>query len=532
MSRMNKSGSGMVEMDIPSFGGLNTAKTFSEIGLSESPKMMNNLPRKIGGLSKRDGTIPLTTSAIGAIKTLTNLRKAGVNTILATAGTTLYKYATGAFTGVTMTNALASANIDATQFKDASSNEVLVITDGGVLKYFNGTAVANVTPAANDAGPAPANVLATLNTTMPPVGILVHNNRLVIWGTNTDQINHSKPGFYDYFRATDYQRFVKENDYIVQCATFSGAFIVLMRRHVGVLFGDGYTTPATSEDWSQDFLDTTDGCVNPKSVQLVIYPDGREELFYQSDRGVHAVYTLNTLSLDTSARYATKSVTQFQIDFTSLGVSKTEWANATAYFKDGRYWLIYKVGSAWKGLVFDTIDQQWRPVESISANSFYHDEDYFYFAGDEGHLKVFDSSLYSDWSTYNKAVGTGTPINWYWYSKLMTPKLTGYDHLWDILMIEAKQFNLSSTIDIEVNTYSGRYSLVGALKTEVMIIGVSKIGQAQIQNPNMTDYINNAKRIGPMGLKGQYAQIKMTNNRDEPVEVYSTKMEVRVMTKY
>lgn len=529
MSRNNLAGSPTVEMDIPSFGGLNTAKTFSEIGISESPKMMNNLPRKIGGLAKREGTIPLTTSAIGAIKTLTNLRQGGVNTILATSGTTLYKYASGALTGVTMTNALASANIDAAQFKDASSNEVLVITDGGVLKYFNGTAVANVTPAADDPSP-PANVLASLNTTKPPTGIIVHNNRLVIWGNNSDQINHSKPGFYDYFPATDYQRFVRENDYIVQCASFSGAFIVLMRRHIGVLFGDGYTSPATSEDWSQDFLDTIDGCVNAKSVQTVIYPDGREELFYQSDRGVHAVYTLNTLSLDTSARYATKSVSQFQIDFPSIGVSKSEWANATAYFKDGKYWLIYKIGSVWNGLVYDTIDQQWRPVNNISANAFYSDEDYFYFAGDEGHLKVFDETLYSDWSTYNKAVGTNTPIDWYWYSKLMTPKLTGFDHLWDILMIEAKQWPTSSTLDLEVNTYRDQFVKTGALKTAYLIIGVTQIGEAQIANVNFTEFINEAKRI-PTFVKGKYAQIKLSNNRDEPMEIFNLKYEVRLMTR-
>lgn len=533
MGRYDIAGSPTKEMEIPSFGGLNTAKTFSEIQLFESPKMLNNLPRKIGGLAKRDGTVPLTTATLASpIKTLCNLRKAGVNSLLAGSGTTLYKYAAGAFTGQTMTNALVNSDFDIAQFKDATGQEALIIADGGNLKFYNGTAVAHITPAASDAAPLPPNALATINLNTPPIGCLVHNTRLVVWGANSDTIYNSKIGFFDYLEQTSFQRFVKENDYVVQCVSYAGALLVFMRRHIGVRFGDGYSSPPTATNWTQDFLDTNDGCVNPKSVQIVTYPDGRQEVFYQSDKGVHAVYTINTLSLDSSARYSTKSVSKFQVDYTGLGVTKTNWQNAVSYFHNGRYWLIYKVGSAYQGIVYDTNNGQWYPVDNISALAFLHDEDYFYFAGDDGHLKVFDSTLYSDWSTAAKTTGTNTPINWYWYSKLMTPKLTGYDHFWDILMVEAKQWLTTSTIDVDVNTYTGQYQQIGALKTEIFVIGISKIGEAQIPNNKLTDIINNAKRIGPMGLKGQYAQVKLSNNRDEPVEVYSLKLEVRMMTKY
>lgn len=530
MGRLDISGSPTVELEIPVFGGLNTAKTFSEIEMSESPRMLNNLPGKIGGLAKRAGTVPLTTAAIGAIPTLANLRKAGNNAILAGSGTTLYKYNAATWTAQTMTAALNSAAFDWAQFRDATAQEVLMIADGTALKYYNGTEVKNVTPAPNDTTPtdAPANVLAARN----PIGVLVHNNRLVIWEANSDTLFNSKVGFFDYFRQTDFQRFVKQNDFIQTCVSYAGALLVFMRYNIGVRFGDGYSAVPAADDWSQDFVDTSDGCVNPRSVQLVVYPDGREEVFYQSDKGVHAVYTIDTLSLDTSARYSTRNVTKNQIDFKALGLTKAEWQAATSYFYDQRYWLIYKKAGTYQGLVFDANTSQWYPVDNIKAQTFLNDEDYLYFAAEDGHLKVFDDELANDWNDAAKT--SGSPVKWDWYSKLMTPKLTGFDHFWDILLIEARQLYGTSTVDVEVNTYRNQYQLTGAIKTEIMIIGVSQIGEAQIANQNLTDFVNNAKRLRTCdsGLRGQYAQIHLSNHRSEKVEIYNIKYEVRMMTKY
>lgn len=530
MGRSDIRGTDTVVIDIPVFGGQNTAKTFSEIGTSESARMLNKLPRKIGGLAKRPGTIPVTTSPLGsAIRVICNLRKAGVNNILATAGTTLYKLVAGVLTAQTMTNALVTASIGRAQFKDKNAVEALIIADGGSLKYYNGTAVANISPTANDTSPLPANVLATINSTTPAIGVLVYNTRLVVWGVNSDTLFNSKIGYFDYFEATSFQRFVSENDYIVTCIGFAGALLVLMRRHIGVRFGDGYTNPPSSQDWSQDFLDTTDGCVNANSVATVVYPDGHEEIFYQSDHGIHAIYTIDTLSLDSSARYSTKSLTKNQINFDELGLTKAEWAAAAGYFYDSRYWLVYKKGATWLGFVYNTVDLQWYPVDNLVANCFYNDDDYFYFVGDHQHVKKFDSSLNSDWNEAAKT--TGTPINDYWYSKLLSPKVTGLDHFWDFLLLEARQQYGASTIDIEVNTYNGNFQLMGALKTEIFVVGVTKIGDGQIANPRLTDFVNNAKRIG-MFLKGQYAQVKISNPRDEPCEFFSLQLEVRKMDKY
>lgn len=492
--------------------------------------MLNALPNSIGSIAKRPGTIPVTDTAhTSALKRIFDLRKNGTQHILTTSGTTLYEYANGSLTAQTMTNPLVTDDIMEAQFKDDNGEEVLVIADGGNLKAYNGTSVYDIVPAddTDDVNNGlPANDLATINTDHPPIGTTVHNTRVVIWD-GSDTIWHSKVGFYDYFPTVNYQRFVKENDYVQNCVTFAGALIVFMRRHIGVLFGDGYTQSG-SGDWSQDFLDTQDGCINPQTVQSVTFPNGKQELFYLSDNGVHSVYTIDTVFMDNSRFYSTKSMTSEKIDWDSLGVTNEEWKQATAHFYDKKYWLIYPKGSEWHGLVYDTLSESWYTIDNVDAHDFYHDEDGLLMACANGHIKTMDRELYSDWD--DKAKSTGTPIQFEWYSKLMTPKLTGYAHFWDILMIEARQFKVNSTLDVEVNTRTGQYAQPSAIKTAQLIWGETEWGEAQWTNPELTDVVNEAKRLRSF-LKGQYSQIKLSNNRDEPVELFSIFYEVRVMRK-
>jgi len=530
VGRMDIGGTAVTEIEIPNFLGLNTAVAFSEIDIRQSPDMLNMLPGKIGSLRRRPGTVPLTETPLGSeIKTLCNLRKGGDNSILAASGDTLYKFdpEDKEWDAQTMTDTLESDVIDCAQFRDENANEVLIIADGGKLKYYDGTEVKEITPAGDDASPLPKNALATINTDHPPIGCIVHNNRVVIWD-GSDTIWHSKIGYYDYFPEINYQRFVRENDHVVTCVSFQGALIVLMRRHVAVLFGDGYSSTPSDGDWSQDFLDTSEGCLNPRTVELVTYPDGSQEIFYLSDRGVIAINRIDTLSLDYSARYSTRSVTDDLIDWRGLGVTKDEWKRAVATFYEGKYWLIYPKGSEWKGLVFNTSDRQWYPIDGIQANDFYHDEDGFYFAGDDGHLKTLDETLHADYLDADKE--TKQEINAYWYSKLINPKVTGMDHFWDIIIIEARQFEDESSIDLEVNTYRGKFQLAGAVKTAFLIIGKGKIGESVIANLNFTDHVNMPQRIRTF-LKGQYAQIKLSNNRDEPFEIFGIRYELRVRRK-
>lgn len=524
LSRTNISGTRTKVLEIPKFNGINTAASFSEIDITQSRDMVNALPNSLGGLAKRSGTKPITTVPIGAVKTLCNFRSGNVNNILAVSQldgvNKLYKLVGGEF--VHQLGAVETPYMDYAQFKDANGQEVLIMTVGGWLKYYNGTLIVDIVSAADDPSPLPPNDLDNIRT-KGLYGCVVHNTRVVLWSQASDTIWHSKIGYFDYYPSTDFQRFVRENDVVQTCVTYRGALIVLMRRHIGVLFGHD------RDDWSQDFLDTVDGCLNPRTVQTVTYPDGSQEVFYLSDNGVHAVYAIDTLSLDSSARYSTRNVTINKIDWDKLGATKSEWEQATAHFIDGKYWLIYKKGAQYKGLVFDTNTKEWYPVENIKADCMTHDDDNFYFAGEDGLLKNFDKDSYSDWNDKNKT--TGTPVNMYWYSKLMTPKLTGFDHFWDILMVEAKQFNVQSSLDVEVNTQRDEFSGPSSLKTAVFVWGETKWGEAEWANQKLTDIVNNAKRLRTF-LKGQYAQIKLSNNRDEPVEIYGIRFETRPMDTY
>lgn len=532
VARMNISGSPTAVMEINDFFGLNTAVQFSQIDIRQSPDMENVIPGKVKGLRHRPGTKLITDTAQPNLARMFPYRASGTNNIVATSGTTLYKFDSVnlEWDAQTMTNALNTANIDAAQFRDDNGAEVLVIADGGNLKSYNGTAVANITPATDETAPLPANALATINSTSPAIGVTVHNNRLVIWPSQKDIIYHSKPGFFDYFPETSYQRFVVDNDYIQTCISFGASLLVFMRQNIGVLFGDGYSATPQSIDWSQDFLDTTDGCVNGRSVQVVVFPDGSEQVFYQTDRGVSAVMNIDTKSMDNSTRFATRSVTETKIDWNALGVTNAEWASAVGYYTEGKYWLTWFSDGSYRGLVYDTNNDQWYPVKfGVSITDFYANDDFFYFIGTEGHLKAFDDTIHKDYTDFDQT--TGVNVAWYWYSKLMNPTLTGFDHLWDILIVESQQFEESSTIDVEVNTLFGAYSQTQAIKSQIFIVGVSVIGEAQIANTLLTDIVNNANRQR-IFLKGQYAQIKLSSDRGEPVELYNIRFEVRVQQTY
>lgn len=527
MARTDVNGLASAIMQINRFGGLNNETQFSQIDINQSPSLLNLFPGKTLSLRNRGGSRIRTSAPLGgSIARFPILYRLGVESLLATFGTTLYKYngGTNVYDAQTMTATLATPNIGWAQFRDNTGAEVLIIADGGQLKSYNGTAVTNITPAANDTSPLPPNTLGSINTQQ---GVTVHNNRLVIWRTDKDIIYHSKPGFFDYFPSTSFQRFVSENDTVVTCLSFASSLLVFMRNHIAAVFGDGYTSPPAATDWSQDFLDTTEGCVNGQSVKIVTFPDLHEEVFYQTPRGVSSVYNIDTKSLDNSTRVATRSLTDNKVNIDELGITPSQWASAASVFHDGRYWLTWNQDGTYKGLVFDTRNQEWYPIEGINATDFYsqRDTNVLYFTGSDGNLKQVDPDITVDYTNF--AATTSTPVPWYWYSKLMNPQFNGMAHLWDILMIESQQFTVPAGIDIEVNTLSSQFSQPQAVKNSIMIIGQSIIGQATIANLAFTEIINNGDRIRVF-TKGQYAQIKLSSARGEPVELYDIRFEVRV----
>lgn len=544
MSRLDMGGITTQTMAIETFAGLNTEVQFSQIAVNQSPSMVNLLPGKTGSLANRLGTVPVTLNpAANDLKRIFPFRLNNVDNILASGGTILYKFDTVGmdWDAQTMTASLNTPNIYSAQFRSSTGTETMVIADGAALKQYNGTAVTNIAPAANDTSPLPPNILGTtINTSNPAAGVVLHNNRMVVWADKKDIIFHSKPGFIDYFPSTSFQRWVRDNDYVQTCQAYGSALLVFMRHSVGVLFGDGYSSTPQATDWSQDFLDTTEGCVNPRSVRIVVFPDLHEECFYQTDRGVASVVSIATKNQDNSTNFATRIVTNEKINWKALGVTNDEWAAASSYFNDGLYWLIFKRGDEWIGLVYDTDSDEWFPVEGVRSNDMYADNTAFYFLGADsvqGHLVKFDDIDYDTPTTQAANVQdyddstklSGTPVVWEWNSKLLNPGLTGFKHLWDILMVECKQFGVTAVIDVKVDGLQGQFLATSGITTSFMIVGFSIIGQAEIANENFTEFINNAKRLR-MFLKSQYIQIQLRNPRGQPVELYSVHVEVRPQT--
>lgn len=521
MGKLDITGLETQTIEIPKFDGVNTALAFSELKNTEALKMLNGLPGSLGTLAKRPGTIPVTANKLpNPIVGLFNYRKNKQDNILAVSNSRLHK-----LNGDTLdqqTGTLSSNEVDQAQFKDENGEEVLIIADGGNLKYYDGAEVKDITPAENDDDPLPANDLATINSKHKPIGCLVHGARVVVWD-GSDTIWHSKVGYYDYFPQTDYIRFVRKGDYIQTAVTYRGALLVFLRDSVAVLFGQDIG------NWHQDFLSTEEGCLNPKTVQQVTFPDGKQEIFYLSDSGVHAVYTIDTVLIDNQARYSTRSVSRTQIDWKKLGVSKSEWQRAVAHYYDDKYWLIYPKGNEWHGLVYDTVFNNWYPINNIDAHAFFDNSDTFLFASDSGHIKRIDDGLFSDWEDKDRT--SGNPIEMYWYSNLLTPKVTGLEHFWDIVIIEAKQHFHKSTVDLEINTYDGSLALNNQLQTEMMVWGDTVWGETRWPSLHLTDYVNYAERLRVF-QKGKYMQIKISNDRDEPVEIYNITLEVRAMRPY
>ncbi|MEN2765776.1 hypothetical protein [Ornithinibacillus xuwenensis] len=521
IGQMDIGGTATQTMQIAKFDGVNTALAFSELKNTEALKVMNGLPGSLGSLAKRPGTIPVTASALATpITGIFSYRKTKQDHVMAVSNNQLFELTGDTLTAKTGT--LSSSEVDQAQFKDENGQEVLIIADGGNLKYYDGTDVKEIVPAADDADPLPKNDLNDINANHKPIGCLVHGARVVVWD-GSDTIWHSKVGYYDYFPQTDFIRFVRKGDYIQTCVTYRGALLVFLRNSLAVLFGQDI------ENWQQDFLSTEEGCINPKTVQQVTFPDGKQEIFYLSDNGIQAVYTIDTVLIDSQARYSTRSVSRTQIDWKELGVTKEEWQRAVAHFYDDKYWLIYPKGDKWEGLVFDTVFSNWYFINNIDAHAFFDNSDMFLFASDSGHVKEIDDSLFSDWDDKNRT--TGTPINMYWYSNLLTPAVTGFDHFWDVVIVEAKQQFHKSTVDLELNTYDSKMILNGQLKTEMMVWGDTVWGQTQWPSINLTHYVNYAKRIR-FFQKGKYLQIKISNNRDEPIEIYNITLEVRAMRPY
>jgi hypothetical protein len=512
------------EVAVNTLLGLNTAGVPTSLQVGQFRYLMNSYQAKVGSATKRPGTVPVTAALAATIQYLTEFKSSASSVapdLLAASGTTLYKFnEVDTLTAQTMTNPLVSANIYTLAFTNANLVSILFITDGGVVKKYDGTAVANIAPAANDAAPAPANALTSINA-MNPVYCWVHKSQIFV-STGNDTIYYSKPYQFDYFPETSYERFVRNNDYITgPGVTYSDVLLIPMRRGWGLLTGKNFDTFVGNQ-----FLNTVNGVIAPRSIQRITYPNGSQTIVYLSDDGVYEVF--DTGAIDTGTRqYATRSLMKDLIDFDAVGFTDSEKNAATSHFDQtmNLYILLIKRDTASYAYCLDVRNGQWYLWNNIKGESLLRHNGTLYYAGSEKQLRKFDVTLGSDWNESTKT--TGTPIDQDCITDMIAMEDTGYPSYLDYLVLYGKQYDTASSLDVTVIFYQTTEAVAGALQSQYMIWDISAWDVGVYANLDYTDLVGKPPRV-KFKKKSYYFQIRFRNPRDELSEFYRYKLTGRV----
>jgi hypothetical protein len=522
------------ELETPSYGGTNTAEQFSVIsknGKNQSPRQQNAYQDEDGDISKRPGTIPITTSALAAdIKYLTAYKVSPSATsgddIYASSGTTLYKFnGVNALTAQTMTNALVTSDIHTIGFTNSAIVSRLLIADTGSLKQSNGTAVTAVTPAADDAAPAPANGLATIN---------ILGNKF-IWNftghvfvsPGSDTIYYSKSFIFDYFPVTYYFQLEIDNDFVNgDGVEFDSVCLVPMRRHWAIITGTNFTNYDASS-----FLNTEYGVIAPRSIAKITYPDGTQSVPYLSDNGVHEIFIVS--SIGGSRQYSTRNLMQGKIDFVALGLTDAEKAAAVGVFHPEQflYLLSFQKAGVDYTYAYDTRNREWyTDWLTFNSKSYLSLNGTLYFAGTAKHLQKFDNTLYTDWNESTKT--TGTAVYFKRYSAANYFEFSGFSSMWDAYLVEMKQWRVPSSLDITIIFSDIIDVMPSAILNEIFVEGVSRWKYARYANNAYTDLVQEPNELlFDFSRLSKYTQTLWGNNRDEPVKIFKNKWKGRISGK-
>lgn len=508
-----------VESMTSNYKGANTALQFSQLSPEQSARLKNAYMTKVGAIGKRPGSVPLTTTALGAaIPYLTvydGVVGGAAGDIYGSSGSTLYKYASAAWVGQTMTNPLNSASIYTVGFKNASGTTRLIIADGASIKQLDSatSAVTNITPAANDAAPAPANILAAVNA----LGIdfvWVHKGTIYV-SDGSDTYWYMKRYQFDYIPSVQYEQLVRNNDYINGCGvSYNDVLLVPMRRGWNITKG----TTVDNID-ATEFLNTTNGVIAPRSIAKMTYPNGGQTIPYLSDDGVHEVYNIADETGGVN-QYATRSLMKDKIDFIALGLTEAEKAAAVGYFNTDLnvYVLSFNQGLTRLTYAYDVRNGEWyTDWTGFNAQAYVTLDDTLYFAGSSGHLHKFDTDLVDDWADVGQT--TQNPVVFQRYGALKSLEKTGYSSYWDYYVIEMKQYAIPSSLDVTMIFTDSSLELPTAVDTNSAVWDVTDWDDSYWANEDFTENVNEPRRY-VYKKKSKYVQELWENARSEPIEIY------------
>jgi len=511
-----------LRLDLSVSGGINTVAQPTALAPYQARLLLNGvMPQgRIGPCAKRPGSVPVTAAALSnPIKWLTVYRTGATDKVIATAGTSLYRLSGNALQAATGT--LASADVYDVDYTDGNTVSRKIITDTGSIKAYNDSAftVAQITPDANDPTPNPPNILSTLHTKNMKYCFSFQGHLFVSDGSDTWW--YSKRWTFDYFPSVQWERWVRQNDYMNGPGiAFDNVLMLPMRRGWGVLFGENFDNFEGNK-----FLNTQAGVVAPRSIQRVTYPDGAQSVVYLSDDGVYEIY--DTQLMDTgSRRYSTRSITVDKLDWDAIGLTEAEKTGAVGYFdaRSSLYLLRFNRGSERLCYAYDVRNREWYPWNNIKAAGFARSGE-LYYAGETGHVHKFDAKLGSDYA--NAAMTSKQPIDFLRVSDMLKFETTGQMSLLDELIINARQYAGKSTLDVSVVFYSTVVEVNNALQNQYMTWDVTEWDEAAWANLDYTDLVS-----APTPLifckNSYYFQIRFRNNRDELCEVYEVNLKGRV----
>jgi hypothetical protein len=463
-----------------------------------------------------DVTAPLPAAGVAYPTTSTT---SFTSELLASSGTSLYSFYNADFHAATMTNAFASSDIYTVGFTNTALASILFITDGGAIKKYNGSAVSLIAPAPDDAAPAPANGMASVNL-LNPIYCWVYNGYLFV-SNGKDVAYFSKLYEFDYFPVTFYRRWVRNNDYMTgPGVSYGNVMLIPMRRGWGVMTG--------SNDGSfvgNIFLNSVSGNIAPRAIAKLTYPDGSQTVAYLSDDGVYEIY--DTGFIDSSGggsrNYATRSLMKDKFDFSDIGFTEAEKIGASAYFDSilNMYILTIYRGTNKYAIVYDVRNHEWTGKwENIKAESTVRWKDTLYYAGETKLLHAYDATLATDYD--NLARSTGTIVDWDCYLDVIMMENTGFQSYLDYLIVNAKNYPTSSTIDITIVGTSDTSVYEDAVQSSYAAWDVSLWDFCVLVNADFSTIVGAPSRT-LIKKKAYFFQVRLQNNRDELVELYKMK---------
>jgi hypothetical protein len=438
----------------------------------------------------------------------------GSSEMLATSEGKLQKVSSGTLTPIT--GALTSESVKFLPYKNRSIIDSVLIADGGILKAYSGGTVSEVTPHT----PTDGTGGTPLETTDPGLNDLINLSTFRTFAIKKDRIFaaahptvKNRVSFcyfdpylgyavYDYWPATYFfDVAVEDNDEIVELRVFRNTLLILCKRSVWVLTGDG----ATITDYELTKVNVPNGCISPGSVQEV-----GNNLFYLADDHVYSLFA-------TEREFISAQTVSVPILPILKTISLADKAAATSIFYDNKYYVSFPSGLT---LVFDTDLQCWTKYTNIKATAFIVLDQVLYFSAPDGYIYKFNDTLFSDdgsmipFSMKTKIIDFDYPVQvkkirrmW-----LITRQYQGYLSSYD-LKATVDQFELIDLNNLGIDSKKGLGAIWDESNWDQTVWDFSQVAQQEVK----------------VRKKGKSIQVQVSNeNVDEPCTVYGISFEYQV----